>query len=71
MRRMSIPELAQKLDQAESMYGQVHPQVLSILLLLYCTRLYYINTVMGASPDCINNGKRLWLYTNVAEVTLP
>lgn len=27
MRQMSIPDLAQKLDQAESTFGQVHPQV--------------------------------------------
>lgn len=27
MRQMSIPDLAQKLDEAESTFGQVHPQV--------------------------------------------
>lgn len=32
MRQMSIPELAQKLDQAESTFGQVHPQVATALV---------------------------------------
>ncbi|CAB1104128.1 unnamed protein product [Ectocarpus sp. CCAP 1310/34] len=51
MRQMSIPDLAQKLDQAESTFGQVHPQVAAALIPL--SQALYANGDLGpARQSC-------------------
>ncbi|CAM9264130.1 unnamed protein product [Scytosiphon promiscuus] len=57
MRQMSIPDLAQKLDQAESTFGQVHPQVAATLIPL--AQALYANGDLGPAREACTRALKI------------
>lgn len=82
MRQMSIPDLAQKLDQTESTFGQVHPQVcpqasqsrIYCVVYFFCSSCSELHTEETGYYACVTHGAKVLITMNlgtICEVVVP